>query len=60
MSGAKKDSVSEEVESGAALHLALDHLDAVDVAFDRAGTVGQGEVGGDGGQVTSDSFGEGA
>lgn len=34
--------VAEEVEVGSAEHLAFDHFDLVDGAFDRAGAVGQG------------------
>jgi hypothetical protein len=39
--------------------LAFDHFDAVDVAFDSAGTVGQSEPGGDRGPVFAESGGEG-
>jgi hypothetical protein len=43
-----EDAAAEQVGVGAALHLAFEHLDAVDVAFDDTGTPGQGETGGDG------------
>ena len=35
---------AEQVEAGAAEHLTFDHLEAVDVAFDRAGAVRQGQA----------------
>jgi hypothetical protein len=44
------------VESGAAEHLALEHLDPVDVAFDSARVPRQGEACGDGGEVAADSM----
>jgi hypothetical protein len=53
------DAFAEEVEAGAAVHLPFDCLDPVDVAFGGAGAVGQGQSGGDRGQVEADSFGEG-
>jgi hypothetical protein len=53
VSGAEQNGVAEEVESGSAVHLGVDHLDAVDVAFNRAGTVGQGQARGDGGEVSA-------
>ena len=55
-----EDASAEEVEVGAAVHLPLDHLDAVDVSFDGAGAVGQAESVGDGGEVALDAAGEGA
>ena len=52
--------MEEQVGVRAAVHLSFDHLDAVDVAFDGAGTVGDGEPGGDGGPVLAQSLGEAA
>jgi hypothetical protein len=52
------DSFAEEVELRSAVHLALDGLDPVDVAFDLAGAVGQSEPGGDGITVAADPDGE--
>jgi hypothetical protein len=49
----------EEVEAGAAEHLALEHLDAVDVPFHDSGAPGQGEAGDDGVTVAVDACGEG-
>lgn len=46
-------------ESGPTEHLALEHLDAVYVSFDDAGTPGQGESGDDGIAITVDACGEG-
>ena len=40
----QQDSFTEQVESGAAIHLPFEHLDPVDVAFDLAGAVGQGQA----------------
>jgi hypothetical protein len=33
VSGGEEDAFAEQVEFGAAIHLSLDHFDAVDVAF---------------------------
>ena len=52
-------SFAQQVEAGAAVHLSFDCFDPVDVAFGGAGTVGQGERGGDGGEVLADAGGEG-
>jgi hypothetical protein len=57
-SGRHEDSFAEQVDVGAAEHLAFEHLDAVDVAFDRAGVPGQGESGCDGVLVVLDAFDE--
>jgi len=54
----EQDALAQEVGVRPAVHLSFDHLDAVDVAFDGAGTVGDGEPGGDGGPVFAESFGE--
>jgi hypothetical protein len=40
--GGEQDASAEEVEAGAAVHLALDGLDAVHVSLDGPGAVGQG------------------
>ena len=56
----KDDALAEQGEAGSAVHLAFDHLDPVDVAFDFAGAVGQGEAVGDGLLVGADPGGEGA
>jgi hypothetical protein len=56
----EQDALAEQVGFGAAVHLSFDHLDAVDVAFDGAGAVGDGEPGGDGGPVFAESFAEAA
>jgi len=57
--GAEQDSLSQQVEVGAAEHLAFEGFDAADVAFDRAAAVGHGEPVGDGGLVAADAAGEG-
>ncbi|MEV7238221.1 hypothetical protein AB0N06_31045 [Streptomyces sp. NPDC051020] len=49
----------EQLKTGAAEHLVLEHLDAVDVAFDAAGVPGQGQAGDDGAEVAIDTGGEG-
>ena len=49
---------TEEGEASAAVHLALDHLDLVDVSLHGAGVVGQGQPGGDGLLVAPDAGGE--
>ncbi len=56
----EQDALAEQVGFRASVHLSFDHLDAVDVAFDGAGAVGDGEPGGDGGPVLAESFGEAA
>ena len=52
------DPFTEEGEASAAVHLAFDHLDLVDVSLHGAGVVGQGQAGGDGLLVASDAGGE--
>jgi len=52
------DAFAEEGEAGAAVHLALDHLDLVDVSLHGTGVVGQGQPGGDGVLVAADAGGE--
>src|SRR5262249_9059588 len=51
--------LAEQGEAGAAVHLALDHLDLGDVAFEGGGAVGQRQPGGDGLLVQADAPGEG-
>jgi hypothetical protein len=53
------DSLSEEVELGSSVHLSFDGFKAVDIAFDFARAVRQGEPGGDGGLVSADADSEG-
>lgn len=53
------DAFAEQGEAGAAVHLALDHLDLGDVAFEGGGAVGQCQPGGDGLLVEADAPGEG-
>ena len=51
----------EQAEAGAAVHLAVEHLEHhVDAALDFAGAVGQGQAVGDGLLVGADAGGEGA
>jgi hypothetical protein len=45
----EQDALAEQVGFRASVHLSFDQNDAVDVAFDGAGAVGDGEPGGDGG-----------
>jgi hypothetical protein len=45
--------------AGTAAHLPLEGFEPVDVAFGGPGAAGQGEPGGDGGQVEADPSGEG-
>lgn len=49
---------AEKLEAGAAEHLALEHLDPVDMAFDGARVPGQGQAGDDGVAVPVDAGGE--
>lgn len=44
---AEQDSLSEELEAGADEHLALYHLDPIDVPLNDAGAAGQGQPGDD-------------
>jgi hypothetical protein len=44
----EQDALAEQVGFRPAVHLSFDHLDAVDVAFDGAGALGQGQAVGDG------------
>src|SRR6185437_11808653 len=54
------DAFAEQVEAGAAVHLAFDHLDLVDRSLDLAGVPGQGQAVGDGLLVGTDAGREGA
>src|SRR6266487_5038445 len=49
---------SQEFQAGAAEHLAFDHLEPVDVAFDWSGAVGQGQAVADGVEVAAQVTGE--
>src|SRR5262245_61002649 len=49
---------AEQVQAGAAEHLAFEHFEPVDVALDRAGAVGQGQAVADGVQVAAQVGGE--
>ena len=40
-----QEAAAEEIEARSAKHVALQHLQAVDVPLDRAGTPGQGDAG---------------
>ena len=55
----EQDALAQEVGVRPSVHLSFDHFDAVDVAFDGAGAVGEGEPGGYGGPVFAESGGEG-
>jgi hypothetical protein len=48
----------EAIEACPAIHLALEHLQVVDLAFEGALTPGQGHGGVDGGHVRPEPFGE--
>ena len=54
----EQDALAEQVGFRASVHLSFEHLDAVDVAFDGAGAVGDGEPGGDGAPVPAESLAE--
>lgn len=54
MSVGQQDAFTQEIGVGPAVHLSLEHLDAIDVAFDLPGTVGQGQPGFDGVEVTAE------
>jgi hypothetical protein len=49
---------AEQVEAGVAEHLAFEHFDAVDVAFDWAGAVGESQAVADGVEVAAQVVGE--
>jgi Transposase IS116/IS110/IS902 family len=59
LSWGHQDSFAQEVEVGTAIHLPFEHLDAVDVAFHRAGVPGTGQARGDGVEVVLDSADKG-
>jgi hypothetical protein len=44
----EQDAEAEQVRTGAAVHLAFEHLDAVDVSFDATGAPPECQPGGDG------------
>jgi hypothetical protein len=50
---------SEQFQAGAAEHLAFEHFEPVDVAFDWSGAVGQGQAVADGVEVAAQVVGEG-
>ncbi|MFE9409569.1 hypothetical protein ACFYN0_12370 [Streptomyces sp. NPDC006704] len=50
----QEDPLLQESEAGPTEHLALEHLDSVDVSFDDAGAPAHGEAGYDGVAVTVD------
>src|SRR3981189_2148701 len=54
-----EDAAAEQVEVGAAVHLPLDHFDAVDLSFDGAGAPGGGGGGGSAGGAGFTPVGEG-
>ncbi|MEU6625139.1 hypothetical protein ABZ926_30890 [Streptomyces litmocidini] len=53
-SSREQDAVAREGEACAAEHLALEHLDPVDVAFDGTGVAGQDKANDDGVTVAAD------
>ena len=57
--GGHQDSFAQEVKVGTAIHLPFEHLDAVDVAFHRAGVPRLGQARSDGGEVVLDTGDEG-
>jgi len=59
LSGRQQDSFAEQREAGAAVCLAFEHFDPVDVAFDDAGVPGQGEPVDHGVVVVLEAAGEG-
>ncbi|MFH9354843.1 hypothetical protein [Kitasatospora sp. NPDC017646] len=58
-SSREEDPFAQEVEAGASEHLALEHLQPVDVAFDGTGVVRQGQAVADGVQVAAEVAGAG-
>ena len=56
----EQDALAQKVGFRSSVHLSFDHFYAVDVAFDDAGAVGQGEAGGDGGPVLAQAFSKAA
>ena len=49
----EQDALAQQVEFGTAVHLSLDHFDAVHIALDRARAVGEGQSVEDGGVVAA-------
>src|SRR6266446_1015545 len=58
--GSQHKAAAEQIEAGPAKHLAFQHLEAVDVPLDWAGTPGQGDTGFDRGIVLIQSCGKAA
>src|SRR5215468_5073205 len=58
LSGGQEDSLAEQAEGGAAIRLAFDHLESVDVALDHSRAPGHGEAVQDGVVIALDSAGE--
>jgi hypothetical protein len=54
----QEEASGQQIEPGPAEHLALEQLQAVDLAFDRALAPGQRDGGLDGGQVCPEPSGE--
>ena len=54
-SGRRENATAEQVEIGAAKHLALEHLQPVDVPLDRPGTPTKGKAGDDGIVITAEA-----
>ncbi len=57
-SAGQEDAFSEQIQAGAAEHLAFEHLEPVDVAFNGPGAIGQGEAVPDGVEVAAQVAGE--
>jgi hypothetical protein len=57
-SGRQEEASSEEIEAGPAEHLALEHLQAIDLAFDLSLVLGQCHRRLDGGHIRSEPFGK--
>ncbi|MEC3997109.1 hypothetical protein VSR01_27855 [Actinacidiphila sp. DG2A-62] len=57
-SSGEEDALAQEVEAGPSEHLLFEHLEAVDVPFDRAGAVGLGEPVADGVDIAAGVAGE--
>ena len=58
LAGRQQEAAAEQIEARAAKHLALQHLEAIDVPLDRAGTPGQGDARFDGFLVVAEPGGE--
>jgi hypothetical protein len=53
-----EDTAPEQVEPDSAVHLSLEYLHAVDLAFDGVGAPGQGQPGGGGGEIVLEALSE--